>query len=142
MPTAASSSATGRSSTPTAIACSVTARRRGRPPGDTAARLARAAATVSAAFLLRNWLYRIATNVCLDALARRSPRVLPIDQSGASDPADHGKPLADGTWIEPYPDGEIDDGYAAPEARYEQREAVEPPSSRRFSTCRRGSAPC
>ena len=74
---------------------------------------------------LRNWLYRIATNVCLDALARRSPRVLPIDQSGASDPADHGEPLADGTWIEPYPDGEIDDGYAAPEARYEQREAVE-----------------
>ena len=74
---------------------------------------------------LRNWLYRIATNVCLDALARRSARVLPIDQSGSSDPADHGEPLADGTWIEPYPDGEIDDGYAAPEARYEQREAVE-----------------
>ena len=51
--------------------------------------------------------------------------MLPIDQSGSSDPADHGEPLADGTWIEPYPDGEIDDGYAAPEARYEQREAVE-----------------
>jgi RNA polymerase sigma-70 factor (ECF subfamily) len=74
---------------------------------------------------LRNWLYRIATNVCLDALARRPARVLPIDQAGASDPADHGEPLADGTWIDPYPDGEVDDGYAAPESRYEQREAVE-----------------
>jgi RNA polymerase sigma-70 factor, ECF subfamily len=75
---------------------------------------------------LRNWLYRIATNVCLDALARRSARVLPIDYGlSTADPADHGEPLAEGTWIEPYPDGELDDGYAAPEARYEQREAVE-----------------
>src|SRR5215204_4308480 len=28
---------------------------------------------------LRTWLYRIATNVCLDAIARRPKRVLPID---------------------------------------------------------------
>jgi RNA polymerase sigma-70 factor (ECF subfamily) len=27
----------------------------------------------------RTWLYRIATNVCLDAIARRPKRVLPID---------------------------------------------------------------
>jgi RNA polymerase sigma-70 factor (ECF subfamily) len=74
---------------------------------------------------LRNWLYRIATNVCLDTLASRSARVLPIDHGGSSDPADHGDPIAEATWIDPYPDGEIDDGYAAPEARYEQREAVE-----------------
>jgi RNA polymerase sigma-70 factor (ECF subfamily) len=74
---------------------------------------------------LRAWLYRIATNVCLDALTRLPARVLPIDHSGSNDPADHGGPLAEGTWIEPYPDGELDDGYAAPEARYEQREAVE-----------------
>jgi RNA polymerase sigma-70 factor (ECF subfamily) len=74
---------------------------------------------------LRNWLYRIATNVCLDALANRRARMLPVDQSGWSDPADHGEPLAEDTWIEPYPDGELGDGYAAPEARFEQREAVE-----------------
>ena len=74
---------------------------------------------------LKNWLYRIATNVCLDFLARRRARVLPIDDGRSTDPADHGEPLADGNWIEPYPDGELDDGYAAPEARYEQREAVE-----------------
>ena len=41
-------------------------------------------------------------------------RVLPIDHGGSTDPADHGEPLAEGTWIEPYPDGELDDGYAAP----------------------------
>jgi RNA polymerase sigma-70 factor (ECF subfamily) len=73
---------------------------------------------------LRNWLYRIATNVCLDALARRPARVLPIDHGGASNP-DHAEPIAEDQWIEPYPDGELGEGYAAPEARYEQREAVE-----------------
>jgi RNA polymerase sigma-70 factor (ECF subfamily) len=74
---------------------------------------------------LRNWLYRIATNVCLDALASRPARVLPIDHGGSSDAAHHGEPVGESTWIDPYPDGELDDGYAAPEARYEQREAVE-----------------
>jgi RNA polymerase sigma-70 factor (ECF subfamily) len=73
---------------------------------------------------LRNWLYRIATNVCLDAMASRPARMLPIDHGGSSD-GDHRERLSEGTWIEPYPDGEVDDGYAAPEARYEQREAVE-----------------
>ncbi len=70
---------------------------------------------------LRNWLYRIATNVCLDALVRRPSRMLPID----GDQAVNSEPTADGAWIDPYPDGEIDDGYAAPEARFEQRESVE-----------------
>jgi RNA polymerase sigma-70 factor (ECF subfamily) len=74
---------------------------------------------------LRNWLYRIATNVCLDALASRPARVLPIDHGGSSDAAHHREPVGESTWIDPYPDGELDDGYAAPEARYEQREAVE-----------------
>ena len=36
---------------------------------------------------LRTWLYRIATNACLDALARRPKRVLPIDY-GPSSPSD------------------------------------------------------
>jgi hypothetical protein len=40
---------------------------------------------------LRNWLYRIATNACLDALARRPKHVLPIDYGPPAD-ADAGEP--------------------------------------------------
>jgi RNA polymerase sigma-70 factor (ECF subfamily) len=78
--------------------------------------------------LLRPWLYRIATNVCIDALARRPRRLLPIDYSSPAQPDDEtGTPLAESVWVEPYPDEQLGlgDGYAAPEARYEQREAVE-----------------
>jgi RNA polymerase sigma-70 factor, ECF subfamily len=77
---------------------------------------------------LRTWLYTIATNVCLDAIARRPKRVLPVDYGPASEPgADPGTPLVESVWIEPYPDEEIglEDGYLAPEASYEQREAIE-----------------
>jgi RNA polymerase sigma-70 factor, ECF subfamily len=77
---------------------------------------------------LRSWLYRIATNTCLDAIARRPKRVLPVDYGPSAAPqADPGEPLVESVWIEPYPDEELglEDGYAAPETRYEQREAVE-----------------
>jgi RNA polymerase sigma-70 factor, ECF subfamily len=78
---------------------------------------------------LRNWLYRISTNTCLDALERRPKRVLPIDYAPPvdRDGGAPGRPLAESLWVEPYPDEVlgIDDGYAAPEASYEQREAIE-----------------
>jgi RNA polymerase sigma-70 factor, ECF subfamily len=75
---------------------------------------------------LRNWLYRIATNVCLDAIARRPKRALSVDlEAGQPATAEPGEPVADASWIDPYPDGELEDGFAAPEASYEQREAVE-----------------
>jgi RNA polymerase sigma-70 factor, ECF subfamily len=76
----------------------------------------------------RTWLYRIATNVCLDAIARRPKRTLPIDHGPPTAPGvDAGQPLVESVWIEPYPDEMLGlaDGFAAPEARYEQREAVE-----------------
>jgi RNA polymerase sigma-70 factor, ECF subfamily len=68
---------------------------------------------------IRSWLYRIATNTCLDLIARRSrQRVLPIDYGPSSDPhAGPGAPLVESVWVEPYPD--------APDATYEQRESVE-----------------
>jgi RNA polymerase sigma-70 factor, ECF subfamily len=75
-----------------------------------------------------SWLYRIATNACLDAIARRPKRVLPIDYGPASGPGHHpGSPLDESVWIEPYPDEHLglEDGFASPDARYEQREAVE-----------------
>ena len=75
---------------------------------------------------LRSWLYRIATNTCLAVIARRPKRVLPIDYGPPSDPHDDpAPPLVETVWIEPFPDAAIADGFAAPEARYEQRESVE-----------------
>ncbi|HEU6446020.1 MAG TPA: RNA polymerase subunit sigma-70, partial [Gaiellaceae bacterium] len=77
---------------------------------------------------VRTWLYKIATNACLDAIARRPKRVLPVDYGPQTEPTDDpGQPLVESVWVEPYPDArhEVADGYAAPDARYEQREAVE-----------------
>ena len=77
---------------------------------------------------LRSWLYTIATNTCLNLIERRPKRVLPIDYGPAADPHDGpGMPLVESVWVEPYPDEGLglEDGYAAPDARYEQRESVE-----------------
>jgi len=77
---------------------------------------------------LRSWLYRIATNTSLDAIERRPKRILPVDYGPAADPEGGvGEPLVESVWIEPYPDETlgIEDGYASPDARYEQRESVE-----------------
>jgi RNA polymerase sigma-70 factor (ECF subfamily) len=77
----------------------------------------------------RRWLYRITTNACLDALARRPKRVLPIDYGPAAsaDADEPGEPLTRSVWLDPYPDEVLglEDGYAGPAARYEQREAME-----------------
>jgi RNA polymerase sigma-70 factor, ECF subfamily len=74
----------------------------------------------------RSWLFRITTNVCLDAIARRPKHVVPI-HDGRRTEADAGQLVAESILMEPYPDEilGVEDGYAAPEARYEQREAVE-----------------
>jgi RNA polymerase sigma-70 factor, ECF subfamily len=81
---------------------------------------------------LSTWLYRIATNACLDMIARRPKRQLPIDYGPESDAsADPNlnpvEPLVESVWIEPYPDEKlgVGNGYAAPDAKYEEREAVE-----------------
>jgi RNA polymerase sigma-70 factor (ECF subfamily) len=77
---------------------------------------------------LRSWLYTIANNVCLRMIERRPTRVLPIDYGPPADPHSAlGPPLAESTWLEPYPDTELglEDGLAGPEARYLQREAIE-----------------
>ena len=77
---------------------------------------------------LRTWLYTIATNVCLKAIEQRPKRVLPIDYGPASEPGlDLPEPLVESVWIEPYPDDALglSNGAGAPDARYEQLEAVE-----------------
>ena len=77
---------------------------------------------------LRSWLYTIATNTCLNAIERRPKRVLPVDYAPPADPhGGPGEPVVESVWVEPYPDEllGLEDGFAAPEARYEQRESVE-----------------
>jgi RNA polymerase sigma-70 factor, ECF subfamily len=77
---------------------------------------------------LRAWLYRISTNTSLDAISRRPKRVLPVDYAPAADPHEGpGEPVVESIWVEPYPDEKLglEDGYAGPDARYEQREAIE-----------------
>src|SRR5215218_11273890 len=77
---------------------------------------------------LRSWLYTIATNTCLNLIARRPKRVLPIDYGPPADPHDGlGLPPLESLWVEPYPDEKLglEDGFASPEARYELRESVE-----------------
>jgi RNA polymerase sigma factor (sigma-70 family) len=51
---------------------------------------------------LRPWLYKIATNVCLDMLAKRERRCLPFDRTAPG--AGGALPLPDSEWLTPYPD--------------------------------------
>jgi RNA polymerase sigma-70 factor (ECF subfamily) len=55
---------------------------------------------------LRSWLYRIATNVCLDMLNGRERRARPMDLGPAVEPdAANLQVLSEATWIQPAPDG-------------------------------------
>jgi len=77
---------------------------------------------------LRSWLYKLATNTCLDLIAKRPKRVLPVDYGpGGAVAEGPGPPIVESVWVEPYPDETlgVEDGLAGPEARYEQRESVE-----------------
>jgi RNA polymerase sigma-70 factor (ECF subfamily) len=73
---------------------------------------------------LRTWLYRIATNVCLDMLKGRERRALPVDL-GPSKTAEAplGDPLPEAAWIEPIPDASLPAGGDPAEAA-ESRETI------------------
>src|SRR5262245_31852401 len=93
---------------------------------ETMLRAWRARASLEDPSRVKPWLYRIATNACLDELARRSRRGLAADVvppvPGDSFPP--APPIEDSAWLEPMPDawlaGSVDD----PEARYTLRESV------------------
>ena len=54
---------------------------------------------------LRSWLYRIATNVCLDMLGGRERRARPMDLGPSREPVlENASILPEVTWIEPIPD--------------------------------------
>jgi RNA polymerase sigma-70 factor (ECF subfamily) len=78
----------------------------------------------------RAWLYKIATNACLNALAsrKRLQRWLPDHRAPSTTQMPDGKPAADVAWLEPYPDAElagVADEAPNPEARYAADESVQ-----------------
>ncbi len=74
----------------------------------------------------RSWLYTVATRTCLDAIDTRARHLLPADCGPPSGHAVTGDtPLEGVAWLGPYPDADVATGSPGPEARYEQREAVE-----------------
>ncbi len=73
---------------------------------------------------LRAWLYKIATNACLDHLRKRSRRTMPV----ASYPPSHANdpilpPLEEYLWLDLIPDSQLS-STSDPEARYTQQESV------------------
>jgi RNA polymerase sigma-70 factor (ECF subfamily) len=75
---------------------------------------------------LRTWLYRIATNRCLDALrsaSRRPVRAWDVPKVEPPEPTRLGEVV----WLQPFPDALLEgaiDVPSGPEARYEQTEAI------------------
>jgi RNA polymerase sigma-70 factor, ECF subfamily len=77
---------------------------------------------------IRAWLYRIATNACLDALDGRARRVLPHDLAPASNPSAAGPARTDIAWLQPFPDRLLEPaapGAAEPDAVAFARETLE-----------------
>ena len=75
---------------------------------------------------LRAWLYRIATNRCLNALRHAGRRPPPAPEPPFEPPEPNRR--GEATWLQPYPDTQLEqiaDSALGPEARYRIRETVE-----------------
>jgi RNA polymerase sigma-70 factor (ECF subfamily) len=75
---------------------------------------------------LRAWLYKIATNACLDALDKRPRRALPVTVYPAADAREpYMPPILEPVWLEPFPDELLPEPATInPESRYTMRENV------------------
>ncbi len=74
---------------------------------------------------VRTWLYRIATNRCLNSL--RSSERRPVAAAPLPVPTPEPTQLGEAVWLQPYPDVLLEglpDQAPGPEARYESREAI------------------
>jgi RNA polymerase sigma-70 factor (ECF subfamily) len=73
---------------------------------------------------LRSWLYRIATNVCLDMLNGKERRIRPLE---LGDPGGVDSPLTtrgEASWLEPIPDGQVVSADGDPAHLAEERETL------------------
>lgn len=82
-------------------------------------------ATYAGRASVRAWLYKIATNLCLDALAQRKRRTLPSTRQPAADlnepiPTDVNEPI----WLEPFPDALLAPTETMPEHHFLARETI------------------
>jgi len=74
---------------------------------------------------LRAWLYKIATNLCLNMLTSRKARGLPTARTKPADPRDPLQaPILESVWLEPLPDEYVAGVIASPEAYYDTKESV------------------
>ncbi|HKQ69690.1 MAG TPA: sigma-70 family RNA polymerase sigma factor [Polyangiaceae bacterium] len=73
---------------------------------------------------LRTWLYRIATNVCLDALSERTRRARPVDDGPEGSPDDVLETRPRAHWLEPVPDVRVLPADADPAACVALRQSI------------------
>lgn len=93
---------------------------------ETLVRAWRARESLDRAEAVRPWLYRIATNACLDELKNRKQRPMPTDVGPAAlDPTADPVPASpEATWLEPCPDAWLAGVTRDPGSEYEIRESV------------------
>ena len=78
---------------------------------------------------LRSWLYKIATNVCLDMLSGRERRARPIDLGPSHEPVEESlNSLPEATWVQPIPDPACRRGIERDDAARARRRAPAPPA--------------
>lgn len=93
---------------------------------ETMIKALRAAAGFEGRASVRSWLYRIATNVCLDMLRGRTRRAAPIEMGPACPPvaASLERTLAEGTWVSPIADERVLPRNADPAELVVARESI------------------
>ncbi|HET9592715.1 MAG TPA: sigma-70 family RNA polymerase sigma factor [Solirubrobacterales bacterium] len=92
---------------------------------ETMVRAWRRADTLAEPAAMKSWVFRIATNVCLDQIEGRKRRARPVDIAEIGTAATPvGAPLPEADWVLPIADGQAVDHAADPAARIAERESL------------------